>query len=53
MEKIKPDKSLTIEDFKLWSTKALKTFLAIRKKPVSGSFDTLVARLPKSFLNLI
>ena len=41
-----PEKSLTTVIFKLWSTKALKTFLAIRNKPLPGSFDILVARLP-------
>ena len=37
---------LTIEDFKLYSASSLKKFLAIRKKPTNGSFDTLVARYP-------
>ena len=35
---------LTLEDFKLWSTVALKSFLSLRKKSVTGSFDVLVAR---------
>ena len=35
---------LTIEDFKLYSTNALKIFLTVRKKPITGSFETLVAR---------
>ena len=35
---------LTIQDFKLWSSTALKTFLSLRKKSVSGSTETLIAR---------
>ena len=35
---------LTLDDFKLWSSRALKVFLALRGKPTSGSFDTLAAR---------
>ena len=35
---------LQIGDFKLWSSMALKSFLALRGKSVNGSFDTLVAR---------
>ena len=34
----------TIDDFKLYSTIALKKFLSIRKKNTVGSFETLVAR---------
>ena len=36
--------SMTIGDFKLWSNTALTTFLSLRKKPVTGSTETLVAR---------
>ncbi|XP_065659185.1 uncharacterized protein LOC136083633 [Hydra vulgaris] len=35
---------LTINDFKLYSTLALKSFLKIRNKATTGSFETLVAR---------
>ncbi|XP_047124919.2 uncharacterized protein LOC124807246 [Hydra vulgaris] len=35
---------LTINDFKIYSTTALKSFLKIRKKATTGSFETLVAR---------
>ena len=43
------DTSLTLEtlildDFKLFSTLALKSFLVVRKKNTSGSHETLVAR---------
>ena len=40
MEKMKLEKNLTIEDFRLWSLKALKIFLVIKKKPATGSCDT-------------
>ena len=36
--------SLSLQDFKLWSSVALKSFLSLRKKAVNGSFDTLAAR---------
>ena len=35
---------LTLDDFKLWSSRALKGFLSLRGKPATGSFDTLAAR---------
>ena len=35
---------LSLEDFKTWSTMALKTFLSLRKKAVTGSHETLSAR---------
>ena len=35
---------LTLDDFKLYSTVALKQFLCLRKKSTIGSFETLVAR---------
>jgi hypothetical protein len=39
-----PEQKLSIEDFKLWSTNALKAYLRVRKKKKNGSFDELVAR---------
>ena len=38
------DVKLTLGDFQLWSTNALKAFLRVRKKKTNGSFDELVAR---------
>ena len=38
------EEKLTLEDFQLWSTDALKAFLRVRKKKTNGSFDELVAR---------
>ena len=35
---------LTLDDFKLWSSRTLKVFLSLRGKPTTGSFDTLGAR---------
>ena len=35
---------LTLDDLKLWSSRALKVFLSLRGKPTTGSFDTLAAR---------
>jgi len=35
---------MTLQTFKLWSIHALKVFLAKRDRPVTGSFDELVAR---------
>ena len=35
---------LSLADFRLWSTNNLKTFLRVRKKKNSGTFDELVAR---------
>ena len=40
MEKMKLEKNLIIEDFRLWSLKALKIFLVIKKNPATGSCDT-------------
>ena len=38
------EENLTLEDFRLWSTNALKVFLRVRKKKNNGSFEELVAR---------
>jgi len=38
---------LTLEDFKMWSATALKSFLAVRNKSVDGSFEELASRLSK------
>mgnify|MGYP001211781919 CR=1 FL=1 len=35
---------LSLNDFRLWSTNSLKTFLRLRKKRNNGSFEELVAR---------
>ena len=35
---------MTLQDFKMWTEPALKTFLSLRKKSVDGCFDTLVYR---------
>lgn len=35
---------LSLEDFKLWSSKALKAFLSLRNKSVAGSIEVLTAR---------
>ena len=35
---------LTLDNFKLWSFRALKVFLLLRGKPTTGSFDTLTVR---------
>ena len=35
---------LAFDDFKLWSSGALKAFLLLSVKPTTGSFDTLAAR---------
>ena len=35
---------LCLEDFKPWSTMALKMFLSLRKKEVIGSHESLSAR---------
>ena len=39
-----PEQKLSIDDFKLWSTNALKVYLRVRNKKNNGSFDELVAR---------
>ena len=36
--------NMSIEDFRLWTTNSLKTFLRVRKKRNNGTFDELVAR---------
>ena len=35
---------MSLDDFRLWSTNSLKTYLMLRKKKNTGSFDELVAR---------
>ena len=35
---------LTLEDFKTWSSMALKTFLSLRNRSVNGSIEVLAAR---------
>ena len=35
---------LCLEDFKTWSTMAVKIFLSLRKKAVTGLHETLSAR---------
>ena len=35
---------LTLESFELWSTKARKSFLALRHKSTEGSFKELASR---------
>ena len=35
---------LSLEDFKMWSTMALKTFLSLQRKSVVGSIEVLAAR---------
>ena len=39
-----PEQKLSIDDFKLWSTNALKVYLRVRNKKNNRSFDELVAR---------
>ena len=34
----------TLQDFKMWSVNALKTYLNLRKKSSEGDFETLVYR---------
>ena len=36
--------TMTLDEFKLWSTNALKVFLRLRNKKINGSFDELAAR---------
>ena len=36
--------TMTLDDFKLWSSRALKVYLSSRGKPTTGSSDTLAAR---------
>ena len=40
MEEMELEKSLTIEEFRLLSLKALEIFLVIKKKPATASCDT-------------
>ena len=35
---------MSLHEFKMWSTAALKSFLAVRKRSVEGSFDELASR---------
>ena len=42
-DQVVPD-SLTLDDFKTWSSVALKTFLSLRNRSVNGSVDVLAAR---------
>ena len=35
---------MSLEKFRLYSVNALRVFLSIRKKSISGNFDELVAR---------
>ena len=44
---------LTLDDFKLWSSRVLKVFLSLRGKPTTGSFDTLAASHIKFFPYLL
>ena len=41
--------TMTLDDFKLWSSQALKVYLSLRGKPTTGSSDTLAARLVKKY----
>ena len=38
------DNTITLQQFKLWSTNALKVFLRVRNKKTDGDFEELVAR---------
>lgn len=44
MATVVQEQKLSIEDFKLWSTNALKIYLNVRNKNNKGSFEELVAR---------
>ena len=37
--------TLTLDDFKLWSSMSLKSFLSLRNRSVNGSIEVLAARL--------
>ena len=39
-----PCHDMSLDEFKLWTAVALKTFLSLRRKSIDGSFDELVAR---------
>ena len=43
---------LSLENFKLWSTNALKSFLRLRKKSNEGTFEELVARYRAAALSV-
>ena len=36
--------TMTLQDFKTWSTNALKTYLSLRNKQNEGSFEELASR---------
>ena len=36
--------TMTLHDFKLWSSRVLKVYLSLRGKPTTGSSDTLTAK---------
>ena len=36
--------NMTLDDFKIWNTNALKVFFRLRNKKTNGSFDELAAR---------
>ena len=36
--------TMALDDFKLWSSRALKVYLTLRGKPTTGSSGTLAAR---------
>ena len=38
-----PEQTLSIDDFKLWSTNALEVYVRVRNKKNNGSFDELGA----------
>ena len=42
---IKKKKKVARESFRLWGKKALQISLAIMKKPVTGTFSTLVVAI--------
>ena len=41
--------TMTLDDFKLWSFRALKVYLSLRGKPTTGSSDTLAGRSVKKY----
>ena len=41
--------TMALDDFKLWSSRALKVYLSLRGKPTTGSSDTLAARQGKKY----
>ena len=38
------EEDLSFENFKMWSTNALKSYLHVRGKNIEGSFEDLAAR---------